>query len=358
MLDIFRIFAALLVIAIHTSPLTSYSVDADFYLTRVLARVAVPFFMMVTGQFVLGKETRNVLHSIKKLGILYGISILIYLPVGIYAGHYDSLTIMSALRVVIFDGTFYHLWYFPAMILGIGIAWLLCRLKKQWVSIGIASALYIIGLGGDSYYGLICQNTFLDAVYGYGFLIWSYTRNGLFYAPLFLILGYYVGQQKKRESDKDMEALNSGLVTGNSLNCKASNDRVKYAVALMPAITGLVIEATIIRNLGWQRHDSMYVMLPVVMVFLYCLLLRLGNITRPWLRVVSTWMYILHPGVIVAVHSAANITGLHIFVDNSLLNYCTVVVLSAGAAACVAVLYRLVGKKNECRNRKKGQKIE
>lgn len=52
--DHFRLIAALLVIAIHTSPLSSLSGDADFFFTRVLARVAVPFFFMVTGQFILG----------------------------------------------------------------------------------------------------------------------------------------------------------------------------------------------------------------------------------------------------------------------------------------------------------------
>lgn len=51
-LDRFRILAALLVAAIHTSPLASVSEGADFFLTRVLARIAVPFFLMVTGQFV------------------------------------------------------------------------------------------------------------------------------------------------------------------------------------------------------------------------------------------------------------------------------------------------------------------
>lgn len=52
-LDKFRLAGALLVVAIHTSPLTCISAEADFFLTRILARVAVPFFLMVTGQFVL-----------------------------------------------------------------------------------------------------------------------------------------------------------------------------------------------------------------------------------------------------------------------------------------------------------------
>ena len=51
-LDGFRMFAALLVVCIHTSPLASLNADADFWLTRVLARVGVPFFFLVSGYFL------------------------------------------------------------------------------------------------------------------------------------------------------------------------------------------------------------------------------------------------------------------------------------------------------------------
>lgn len=43
-IDYFRFIAALLIIAIHTSPLGSFSETGDFMLTRIIARVAVPFF--------------------------------------------------------------------------------------------------------------------------------------------------------------------------------------------------------------------------------------------------------------------------------------------------------------------------
>ena len=52
-LDRFRPLAALLVVALHTYPLADVSPDAEFLLTRVLARLAVPFFLMATGQFAL-----------------------------------------------------------------------------------------------------------------------------------------------------------------------------------------------------------------------------------------------------------------------------------------------------------------
>lgn len=49
--DIFRIIAAILVIAIHTSPLRSVNAAANHFVTGVAARIAVPFFFAMTGYF-------------------------------------------------------------------------------------------------------------------------------------------------------------------------------------------------------------------------------------------------------------------------------------------------------------------
>ena len=83
-IELFRVVAAFLVIAIHTSPLTTYSETADFIFTRVIARVAVPFFFMVTGYFVLSKGT-DVRRFMKKTAIVYAASAALYLPINVYA---------------------------------------------------------------------------------------------------------------------------------------------------------------------------------------------------------------------------------------------------------------------------------
>ena len=51
-LDRFRLAAAVLVVCNHTSPLLGVWDGGNFFLTRVLARVAVPFFLMVSGCFL------------------------------------------------------------------------------------------------------------------------------------------------------------------------------------------------------------------------------------------------------------------------------------------------------------------
>ena len=72
-LDLFRLAAVLLVVMNHTSPLADMSAMADFWLTRVLARVAVPFFLMTTGYFLSRNHWAGVGRQLKKLCLLYGV---------------------------------------------------------------------------------------------------------------------------------------------------------------------------------------------------------------------------------------------------------------------------------------------
>ncbi len=339
-LDRFRLIAAFLVIAIHTSPLASFSPEGDFFLTRVLARIAVPFFFMVTGQFVAahflekegspesGTQINNslfaqsyLLHCLRKTGILYIISIVLYLPIGIYAGHYQGLTVLSLLRMVLFDGTFYHLWYFPACLLGILVVYLMSRFLKLKGMLAFSAILYVIGLSGDSYYGLIRKAPALETIYELLFQICSYTRNGLFFAPLFLTLGIWCGRASRRGITVHLAALGFSFL----------------------AMTG---EAFTLRRFSWQRHDSMYLALIPVMVSLYRILLCLPESSgkpQKLFRTAALWIYMLHPALIIMVRGGAKVFHLtFLLVDNSLIHYLAVFLLSAAAGFCAALLPRLL----------------
>ena len=85
--DRFRVPAALLVVAIHTGPLLSLNGEANYLLTDILARIAVPFFFAVSGWFLvprLLREGRAALAPfVKKLLLLYGAAALLYLPLNL-----------------------------------------------------------------------------------------------------------------------------------------------------------------------------------------------------------------------------------------------------------------------------------
>nr|WP_304970614.1 alanine racemase [uncultured Acetatifactor sp.] len=333
-LDRFRIAAALLVIAIHTSPLTSFHEGADFFLTRVLARVAVPFFFMVTGQFVAAgflpsgeasaspKGMNRFRKYLVKTSLLYLFCIILYLPIGIYAGHYKDLTVGAALRMLFFDGTFYHLWYFPACISGILLVYLMSRFLSLRGMTIVSAVLYVIGLFGDSYYGLAAKAPAVEAVYGFLFQISSYTRNGLFLAPLFLVLGAWMAEAGQKRNDG------------------ADSERLLFFCSLFALSFALMTgEAFLLRHFELQRHDSMYLMLIPVMFFLYRILQSIPKKSSGIFRAAATWIYMLHPAFIVVVRGIARPLRLtELLVDNSFVHYLAVAALSVIAGFAMAWL--------------------
>ena len=166
----------------------------------------------------------------------------------------------------------------------------------------VAALLYVIGLGGDSYYGLVAQNDTLGGIYDGIFALTDYTRNGLFMTPLFLLLGAE-GIKMKRHTALLGFVLSFGVMSA---------------------------EGFWLHSLGVQRHDSMYVMLPICMVFLFALLLSFNRGTAKGVRTLSMGMYIIHPWCIVLVRGLAGAFGVTaLCVENALVHYLFVLFLSA-----------------------------
>jgi len=322
-IDRFRQIAALLIVGIHTYPLSSINESLNFFVVNVFSRIAVPFFLMVTGFFLLpqylSKEKSSagpLIKFIKKTGLFYAIATVLYLPVGIYAGYYfRGVKAVAIFRSIIFDGTFYHLWYLPASIIGVMLLYLLGRRFSIRTVLGIAALLYIIGLFGDSYYGLAVNVPLLNTAYSAGFRVFTYTRNGLFYAPVFLAMGAMLAK------------------TGHRLDVRIS--LLGFAASMLLMLG----EGSVLRLAGFQRHDSMYAALLPCMFFLFQLLLTQKGKTRPILRDATTWVYILHPLFIIAVRGAAKATGLTgLLVENSMVHYMAVCLLTVAVSLPVAKL--------------------
>ena len=86
MLDRFRLAAAVLVVCIHTSPLATDPPLGDLWLTRILARVAVPFFLMVSGACLARQNWRTLGRFWKRTLVLYLCAAAAYLPLNWYSG--------------------------------------------------------------------------------------------------------------------------------------------------------------------------------------------------------------------------------------------------------------------------------
>ncbi len=314
--DYFKLLAAFLVIAIHTAPMASFNNQIDFLLTGVLARIAVPFFLMVTGYFLLPQyffqrteNFRTLITFLKKTLLLYAVAIMIYLPVNFYAGQLSDVGIFDIFRMLVFDGTFYHLWYLPASILGIILLILMSRKISFQAVFVITLVLYSIGLLGDSYFGFISGCGPLKMIYEDMFRVFSYTRNGIFYTPVFLAMGAGIKQKYKCCYLVDIVA---GFIISVSL---------------------MIFEGFILNYLGVQRHNSMYFTLFPVMFFLFQMILSIKSSPVESLRIISTWIYIIHPLCIILIRGLSKFTHLeNIFIDNSMVHYIAVCLLSCAFA--------------------------
>lgn len=307
-LDKFKILCAILIIAIHTYPLLSVNENLDFIFTHVFCRIGVPFFLMVTGFFVLPKALENRENLIKytvKIVKIYAICILLYLPINIYAGKFNGIGILRLLRELLITGTFYHLWYFPALILGIWITYFLVKHLKITIALSICILLYIIGLLGDSYYGLVEDVDVFRSFYNTIFNIFKYTRNGLFYVPIFLILGY------------KMKYLKLNLTKN-----------INIVLSFMSLIL-MICEGTILYHFSLRKWDSMYIMLIPTMIFIFNFIMQYNNENNKKLRNVSTTIYIMHPIFIIVVRGIAKVIKLEqIMINNSIVHYLLVVIIT------------------------------
>ncbi len=327
-IDYFRMAAAFMVIAIHIAPFSYWNRDLDFLLTYCLFRVAVPFFFMTTGYFVLApyvksgfRRKRSFYKFMVKNTALYLAVTALYLPLTIYSGNLPQ-GFFGWMKGLLFDGTFYHLWYFPAVLVGcLLVAALLgpgrrglrfgdltgkCEGNRNFrITLGTAVVItviaYIIGLFGDSYYGAIQGIGWMEAAYQGIFQISSYTRNGIFFAPVFLLLG-----------------------TGIACIERMCPKRVCVCGLALSALL-LVGEGFLTYSLKWQRHNSMYFSLLPTMFFLFQLLLMVPEKAPAFTRKGSLVLYVLHPAVIVVLRGLAKGLGLtKVLVDNTFVQYVSV----------------------------------
>lgn len=320
-IDCFRFLAAILIVAIHTSPFGGVSDTADFILTRVIARVAVPFFFMTSGYFLISRYARNgkrLTKFLKKTALLYLSAMLLYVPVQLYNGYFAKTDLLQLVKDVIFNGTMYHLWYLSAAMLGGWLAWHLVRRLDFAGAFGVSAVLYAIGLLGDSYFGL-AKLAGLQGLYDQLFTLFDYTRNGIFFAPVFFVLGGWLA--KRQPMPKKL------AIPGLALSFAA-----------------MLAEALLLRHFGWQKHDSMYVFLLPVMLCLFELLRQFEGKRKPLLRDSALVLYIIHPMVIVALRLFAKLTGLE-----ALLIYCNPVHFLAVAlsSAAAALLWAWLKKKRK-----------
>ena len=296
-IDLIRFILAFFVIAIHYPPFKNNEI-LNLLISNCIARIAVPFFFIVSGYFVFYKMESDdrqhtefaLLRYARRILRIYIIWTAIYIPIIIQKNiiaESDAKSVAYALVIwlkeCIFTASYAHLWYLYAVIIA---TLMLAVFMKYGLPIKgilfISFGLYLLGLLPQTYSGLLAW------VYNYSFIhklfrilsrIILTTRNGVFEGLLFMSIGACFAQQ------------NVAVLHINS------RKRVRQFLVLSMML--LLCEAITLHKIGWDREHDMYFFLIPVSSFLflyahsYTPIIMRADMKQ--LRVIGSLVYYIHP---------------------------------------------------------------
>ena len=355
-IDIIKFVFAFIVVAAHMFPFSSYSEKGDFLLVQGLARIILPFFF-ITAAFLFFRYSnislkedpvlkKRLWRYIERMSILfffwslvinlflalgwllYGVKAGVFqllrsffLPVGyalvINDTLFQVLPFSSAWRLASFK-TFlfhliqpfnqYHLWYFPALIFGLLFIYLLFRYVKPVFVLSLSMALFVLGSLADSYYGATASLPWLHKLTDIYLKMFETSRNGIFYGILFLAIGAFLARRP--------------------LYLKAKRARNLFILFFI----GLFVESGILKYYSWQRdYNFLYTAIPAA-IFLFLWLkevdLKEAGIYRK-LREASVLIYCSHGLFVILVPVLFNIFGFGSYIENSMVKFWLVFVITA-----------------------------
>ena len=154
-LDLMKIIASILVVAIHAEPLNGLSKDI---VIDVFARVAVPFFF-ITSSFFFFKgyhDKQALLRYIRCLALLYMFWFVVTLPITVLNSFIEPDTsfahnLLRFIRGFFLGSTFRGSWFLMALMECISFIWLLSRRLHTPTLLFIGICMYTISVLFSSY---------------------------------------------------------------------------------------------------------------------------------------------------------------------------------------------------------------
>lgn len=193
LLSLVQYLGSLLVIIIHSGQLINNEL-IHFITKSLFARLAVPIFIISTAYFyrlnIINKEKKS--HYFKALLKQYLFWSLLYLPLGIeyFVSQQFPMKLFPLALILgfIYIGTYYHLWYYPALIFSLLF---LDKVLKHFPYKIIFSLFLILYLFGTlETYSSYLQGKWLLGIYYLTHDFFLTYRNGLFYSSIFVLIGF------------------------------------------------------------------------------------------------------------------------------------------------------------------------
>ena len=196
-----QMVAAICVVLIHVGTVVKDPV-LHFVIKSLICRVAVPFFFVNNAYFfrVNSQEEGYSKEWMKRILINYTKVFVLYVPFGIQLVRETvnmpwKLTPILIVVSYLYSGSFYHLWYFPAMIFALFfVSGLIMKIGYKGTLL-ISSVLFMIG--SIETYSSFVNSQLLENLMKHYFSLFFTTRNGLFFSPIFVLIGFFLADNQR-----------------------------------------------------------------------------------------------------------------------------------------------------------------
>ncbi|MGM0126315.1 hypothetical protein IGI37_003744 [Enterococcus sp. AZ194] len=262
LLDIYKYLASISVILVHCGRLVDNEL-LHYFFKSTFARLAVPLFILSSSYFIRKKMNENPQapwEFMRKQGKSYLFWSTLYLPYGIYflttLGIPYEYYPIGLLVALVYFGTCYHLWYFPALFVGLSLTNFLIK-KINYVGLLIIAFLFF-SLGATETYSSFLSSHAVGDFYTQVKTFIMTNRNGLFYSFIFSSLGYLIADYDHKKFMctylKTKLCLAIFLLVGESwLIFYNQGDDKNFLFSSLPLVTFLFLY--VIHSNVLQHHD-------------------------------------------------------------------------------------------------------
>ncbi len=313
-LDVAKFIAAILIIVLHTSPLSSYSSIISFGLRDIVTIIAVPFFFITSGFLFCGKlntlkekeRSEYFKQYIKRLMVMYLFWSAVYFIFVIREWLIEGFEISFVFQYVkefFVKGSYATIWFLPALITSVAIIYFLHKKLSYKKIFIIGIPFYIIACMGSSYYGLVDDVPVINTLFEVYFSFFETIKNGILFGWVFVALG--------------------GVFSEIEIPKKPVRNFILSGIFFVL----VAIEAVVQEYLGWATNgvDTKLMLLPLS-VFIFMFVLNLNIHTSKvciWMRKLSLMMFLSQRIFLSLFHIFLSET---IFVTNSIVYFIAILI--------------------------------
>lgn len=177
--------------------------------------------------------------------------------------------LFTYVRDFIFNGSYYHLWFLPALMLADVIVYYLYKKKGLKFTLITTFALYVVGYLINVYTPVWESLPYISFLFGFFTKALSTARNGIFFGPMFIAIGLLLSRTRRLPKKVSLLAF---LISFVLLFCEVAlyryfnilRDLTSMYICLVPAVYFLVnyllkVNIPYRKMFTILRHDSLMI---------------------------------------------------------------------------------------------------